>query len=84
MICLCNFRVASMWDWSNYVGISTKSFKDVYDVGHVDFVTPTLSMTFLFIWAVVLALILVLIWISARKLKRSTQRRIAGRTTIDL
>ena len=38
-----------MRNWSklqNYVGISSKSIKDVYDVGHCDFVTSTLSMTF--------------------------------------
>ena len=50
----------------NYVEISTKSVKDVFDVGHFDFVTSALYMTFQGTLALKLALILALIRISVR------------------
>ena len=65
----------------NYVEISTKSVKDIYDVGYFDFVTSTSSMTFRSTWALILALILTLIRISARKLKCSPKRRFQGLLT---
>ena len=43
---------------------SVKSVKDVYDVGHFDFMTSTLSMMFQGMWALILALLLALIRIS--------------------
>ena len=53
----------------NYVEISTKSVKDVCDVGQFDFVSSTLSMTFQGTWALILTLIRISARISARKLK---------------
>ena len=62
----------------NYVEISTKRVKDVFDDGHFDFVTSALSMTFQGTWALILALIRISACISARKLKCSPKRRFAG------
>ena len=55
----------------NYVEISIKSVKDVYDVGNFDFVT--LSVTFQGTWTLLVALICT----SARKLKCSPKRQFA-------
>ena len=62
----------------NYVEISMKSVKDIFDVGHFDFVTSTLSMTFQGTWTLILAMIRISACISARKLKCSPKRRFAG------
>ena len=76
---LCELSVLSSYRIDpNYIEISTKSFKDVFDIGHFDFVTSMLSMTFQGTWALILALKRISARVSARKLKCSPKRRFAG------